>query len=299
MENQDNNREVLKLRYPYLWVGYMFSTIWFLGWLFEKKNIKVTEEGTALFFLTSIAGIGYWLWCIFWTHRIMKRLTMGAFPRNPSQSVLYFIIPGVNIVWAFLWTSRIAHFVNESQNKKKIKSRVPGFALSLLLVSYYFRFPLFLFGNFLVLSYLVNKIKETVEIDDSAGAKVMLAAVSSRETQPRKRKGIFGCIVKISAVILLLALFSFPGYLLMPVYREGITLVALLEKYKIQRGVYPNTLEELGVKAKYNDEGMRGMRYKTYDAGGEFGLACFVELPIGIFLREVYSSKTKKWTRQD
>jgi hypothetical protein len=98
-------------------------------------------------------------------------------------------------------------------------------------------------------------------------------------------------LIIIGIIILLFGFGSLPRILSFPVYREGIKLVELIEKYKIAYGTYPVSLEQLGQKIKYDDKGWRGIRYAAYEEGNEFGLTCY-----GLWaLREVYSSKTKEW----
>lgn len=94
-------------------------------------------------------------------------------------------------------------------------------------------------------------------------------------------------------VVLLVGLVSLPRTLLLPVYREGVRIVKILADYKDEHGVYPDSLERLGVEIKYDAEGWRGIRYITSEDGNEFRLTCYCGLGN---LREVYSSETKQWS---
>lgn len=105
-----------------------------------------------------------------------------------------------------------------------------------------------------------------------------------------------GRMVAAGVLLLVFGIAIAPQVLLFPVYREGIRLVPLLEQYKRQHGTYPARLEDLGVKIRYPSPGIRGIRYTPFEDGKEFGLVCFVDRPGTTNLREVYSSKTNKWS---
>ncbi|OGX29659.1 MAG: hypothetical protein A3F87_01675 [Omnitrophica WOR_2 bacterium RIFCSPLOWO2_12_FULL_51_24] len=279
----------MKVGYPNLRIGYILAAFSSLGWLVKIMHLK----GFEVLGVIAIAGCIYWCWCVFRTHKVMKKITGGEFARDPSQAVLYFLIPVLNIFWGFIWTSRITRFLNRFRTDRKINGWIPGLAFAVSFIAFFCFFPLFIFGIFWALSYLVKNIKETVELD-KAGAGALAANISKYEIQSRKRKSILRRVVSISVVLLVFSLLSMPWTMLLPVYREGARLVPLIEDYKVKHGVYPDTLEQLGGKIKYAEPGIRGMRYTTYDEGKNFSLVCFANLP-GIKLREAYNSTTKEW----
>jgi len=282
-------RGAVKVGYPNLRIGYILAAFSSLGWLVKIMHLK----GFEVLGVIAIAGCIYWCWCVFRTHKVMKKITGGEFARDPSQAVLYFLIPVLNIFWGFIWTSRITRFLNRFRTDRKINGWIPGLAFAVSFIAFFCFFPLFIFGIFWALSYLVKNIKETVELD-KAGAGALAANISKYEIQSRKRKSILRRVVSISVVLLVFSLLSMPWTMLLPVYREGARLVPLIEDYKVKHGVYPDTLEQLGGKIKYAEPGIRGMRYTTYDEGKNFSLVCFANLP-GIKLREAYNSTTKEW----
>ena len=61
-------------------------------------------------------------------------------------------------------------------------------------------------------------------------------------------------IATIVVVILLLGFSSLPHITLLPVYKEGVRLVPLLEDYKNQHGTYPDNLNQLGIEIKYDEK---------------------------------------------
>lgn len=279
----------MKPGYPNTRIGYIIAVFSSLGWLGEIMHLKGFEPFSAIAF----AGLIYWCWCVFRTHKIMKVITGGEFARDPSQAVLYFLVPVINIFWGFIWTSRIAHILNKFRADKKIKGWIPGFVFAVSFVAFFCFFPLFIFGVFWAIAYLVKNIKETVELDKS-GSGVLAADILKSEIRPEKRKSVLRIVVRISAALLILSLLSAPWMMLAPVYREGVRLVPLIEDYKVKHGVYPDALLQLGVELKYAEPGIRGIRYTTYDGGKNFSLVCFANLP-GIDLREAYNSTTKEW----
>ncbi len=291
-ENQSAVTEETRLVYPNLRIGYILAVFVCVGLLGGLMHLKDFEGVAAIAFLGAAL---YWCWCVLRTHRIMKKITGGEFALDASQAVFYFLIPILNIFWGFIWAGRIARFLNKFRADKKIKGWIPGLVFAVSFVAFFCFFPLFVFGIFWALSYLVDNIKETVELD-KAGAGVLLANISKWEIQPRKRKNVLLRVVRISVAVLVLCFLSAPWMMLLPVYREGAKLVPLIEDYKVKHGVYPDTLEQLGVKIKYAEPDSRGMRYTTYDGGKSFGLVCFANLP-GITLKEVYSSTAKKWVQ--
>jgi len=285
IEGHSINTETSGSGYPNLRIGFVYAVL-SLSWWLIKSRINSPLAGIIIFLC--VAGFIYLYWCIFRIHRIMERITGGKISYTSSQAVVYLFIPFFNICWAFVWISRIAKSLSEIQGSKKIKIFFPGLLLSVSLsiwaLSYFF--PLSLFGSFLVLSYLIRKIKETVAFD-AAGAKTIAVNTLQSDSRQKTKKHFFWGLIKIAGVILLLVFISLPRLLLLPVQREGVKLVPLIENYKIEHGIYPESLSQLGVKVRHSER----MRYKIDSNGTEFVLVCLG----GWTTREVYKSVTGKW----
>jgi hypothetical protein len=288
-KNHSINTGILGLRYPDLRIGFVFATI-SLSWWLIKSQINSPLAGIII--CVCVAGLIYLYWCIFRIHQIMKKITGGKISYSPSQAVVYLFIPLFNNFWAFVWISRIARALNELQGSKKTKVLLPGlifsFSLSVWLLAYLF--PLSLFASFFILSYLVKNIKETIAFD-AAGAKIIAGNTLQSDLPQETKKHSFWGLIKIAGVILLLIFVSLPLLLLLPVQREGIKLVPLIENYKITHGIYPDSLSQLTGEVKYSER----MHYETDDKRAEFKLVCYG----GWTTRVVYKSVSGKWENID
>ncbi len=102
-------------------------------------------------------------------------------------------------------------------------------------------------------------------------------------------------------VLLGIATCSIPRLTLFPVYREGTRLIPLIEKYKEERGSYPDSLDQLGVKLQFGKSEFRGIDYRVNEDRTEFILVCFAFGRTGGLggIREVYNSTTEYWRTLD
>jgi len=284
-ESHSSNAETSGLRYPDLRIGFVFAAL-SLSWWLIKSQINSPLAGVII--SLCVAGLIYLYWCIFRIHKIMKQITGGKISNTPSQVVVYLLIPFFNTCWAFVWINRVFRSLNEIQGSKKIKSFFSSLVLSASLFIWVLilLFPLSLLGSFLVLSFIIKKIKETVAIDAS-GAKIIAVNTSQADSRQVTKKHLFWSLIKISGVVLLLVFISLPRLLLLPVQREGIKLVPLIENYKITHGIYPESLNQLDDEVKYIER----MIYKTNDGRTEFVLGCRG----GWTTKAVYKSVSGKW----
>lgn len=288
-ENNSINTENPGLKYPDLRIGFVFAVLSFSWWLI-KSQINSPLAGISIFLC--IAGFIYLYWCIFRVHQIMKKITGGKISYSPSQAVVYLFIPVFNNFWAFVWLSRIARALNELRGSKKTKVILPGliFSVSLSIWALAYLFPLSLFAGFLVLFYIVKNIKETVAFDE-AGAKKIAVNTLPPDLRQGTKKNFFWGLIKIAGLIFLLVFASLPRLLLYPVQREGMKLVPIIENYKKEHGIYPDTLNQLGEQIRYGER----MRYETDDERTWFVLVCRG----GWTTRVVYKSATGKWESID
>ncbi len=102
-------------------------------------------------------------------------------------------------------------------------------------------------------------------------------------------------------VLLGIATCSIPRLTLFPVFREGNRLIPLIEKYREERGSYPDSLDQLGVKLQFGKSEFRGIDYRVNEDRTEFILVCFAFGRTGGFggTREVYNSTTEYWRTLD
>ncbi len=102
-------------------------------------------------------------------------------------------------------------------------------------------------------------------------------------------------------VLLVIATCSLPRLTLFPVFREGNRLIPLIEKYREERGSYPDSLDQLGVKLQFGKSEFRGIDYRVNEDRTEFILVCLAFGRSGGFggTREVYNSTTEYWRTLD
>lgn len=280
-ENNSVNSENPKIRYPNLLIGYVLAVFTLLWQIINPRDNTSLSR-----IYISAAGVIYFYWCVFRVHRIMKKITGGSILPDASQAALYLFIPLFNSCWSFVWIRRIARFLNEIQGSKKIKAFFPSVVLSVSLFPWIAFLPLTLLGGFSVLFFLIKKIQETVALDET-GAKIIAANISQFKPRKKTKKSVFWRLVKITAIILFFIFANLPRLLLFPVHRVGIRLVPLIENYKTEHGVYPDSLSQLGGEMKYQDV----IEYKIYEGKTEFLLVCRG----GWTFRAVYHSTTKNW----
>ena len=105
----------------------------------------------------------------------------------------------------------------------------------------------------------------------------------------------------IIVVVLLGIATCIPRLTLFPVYQEGNRLIPLIEKYREERGSYPDSLDQLGVKLQFGKSEFRGIDYRVNEDSTEFILVCFVFGRTGTIggTREVYNTTTGYWRPLD
>lgn len=124
------------------------------------------------------------------------------------------------------------------------------------------------------------------------------------DSKQEKRKG-FGCLVAIGMLIAAVVIFGIIGSIFegpkSNLVEMSLTpVIDALEKYKAANGRYPDKLDALvptylSPMPNCPDSSKPGAAYFLDAASGEYVLGCYTTL----FMKRLYSSRSKKWETSD
>jgi len=114
------------------WIGSAFALLYYLGYLYSIIPIRSINPfyGTVSIFILYISSVGggiYWLFHVYKTHKILRIASYGQYSISPGKAVGYHFIPFFNILWPFIFLTRLTKFISS----KCGVSMLPGWFLAL------------------------------------------------------------------------------------------------------------------------------------------------------------------------
>ncbi|MDB5040077.1 MAG: hypothetical protein JWN27_803 [Candidatus Eremiobacteraeota bacterium] len=152
-----------KLTLPGMGFGYLLGVA-FLALEFGEQILDPTSTSTVptpVGWAIGLAGLGYWLYCVYRFHQALQTVTDGAYPITPLRAALFHFLPLFNIYWLFHWTNTMAQFIN-ARGRAHMGIGWPGFLLLVAIVLKSLDGGLALLMLFAVGAYVSKRLRATL-----------------------------------------------------------------------------------------------------------------------------------------
>lgn len=158
--------DAASLGFPNLVAGYILAGLTFITSL--GLSLKLTPGLSALLgggtFVFFLAGFVWFCICIYKIHKVLLSMADSCYPISPARAVGFGFIPFYNLYWIFKWPGEIIHFVSSRSGIATWSAWVPGILLLLSSVADRVVGGLGLLVDFMVLSYLVRILKQSLSV---------------------------------------------------------------------------------------------------------------------------------------
>ena len=196
--------DVASLGFPNLAIGYVLAALTFLaslGLTLKHDPKQLYFMGLTVIFLF-IGGLVCFCVCIYKIHKVLFTMADQCYPISPGRAVGFGFVPFYNLYWIFKWPGEIIRFVRARSGIAAWNVWVPGAVL--LLSSFAGRVVggLGLLLDFLVLSYLVRILKQSLDVTPSPGPYKSQA----RDSGALIAVIVFVCIIPVMGIVAAIAI---------------------------------------------------------------------------------------------
>lgn len=150
---------------PWVWFGFVFSFAFLVCEFLQEALDLDPQKFTLLLAFIALSGWGYWLFCVFRFHTILREISRNHYPITGAEALGKHFIPFYNLIWLFTWPGAFSSYLNSRGRVKMVPGHVIGWLLlgSLLLLRF-FDGALGLAAVFSVGMYLSVKLRAHVEM---------------------------------------------------------------------------------------------------------------------------------------
>ncbi len=214
------------LKFPKIWPGYIIIILAFVSQFIEVAVNPQTRFSILAFFIAIIA-IVYWNICVYKIHKTLFIMADNCYPISPARAVGFGFIPFYNLYWMFKWPAEIIRFIKFRSNIKIWGPAVPGILLLISAIGSRFLGALFLIIDFVILAYLVKKLKQDLTVKPEA------IPYKSKSTSMPTGALIAVIIVPVSvALIGLLAAIAIPNFVRARTVAQANVCIANLKQIR-------------------------------------------------------------------
>jgi hypothetical protein len=93
---------------PPVGFGFVFAGAFLAAEWVQLKQGKAIGPWTLL---AGLGGVGFWMFCIYRFHKILRQLSPEPYPISPLAAVGWHFLPFYNLYWMFKWPVRMVKFI--------------------------------------------------------------------------------------------------------------------------------------------------------------------------------------------
>lgn len=161
IENADNKS--VDYKFPKVWVGYIFALI-----ISIQKGLPLMEEqrfqATYLTNIIYLVSVGYWIFCVFRIHDILRRATLCKYHIREAEAAFYHLIPFYNIYWIIKWPIELSKYLRGRGNVRIIPGLYLGLGLLISSIASLYYTGIGLAIMYTIIFYIANKLKNDIEL---------------------------------------------------------------------------------------------------------------------------------------
>ena len=187
---------------PPVAIGYISVVLFWVASFIDTENDPNAYFGP-LMLITHLISYGFWLFCVFRFHRILKQVTAGSYAISPWVSVGFHFIPIINLWWLIKWPREFSRFIRAQGTVGIWPGTLIGVLLLISTLVRFFDGGISLFLIFSLGIYLRSKLTRYLE---ATGHLPLRETADEKSGRPRwvLRLGIAaGTVVGVALLLLM------------------------------------------------------------------------------------------------